>query len=534
MKCFMRRVLPYLLLLAIPVSLYSQFLHSPIFFDDYNFFMLDASGNQEISRFQYNFLSLRSVSIATLAWTKELLGLNLEYFHIGNMIVHCAVCICLFNFIVALSKATHSCDEESGYKCELMALLATLWFALNPVATYAVGYIAQRTILMATLFSILAMHSYVRGIVQGKVAFLWFTVPLYYLAVFSKEQAITLIAVLPLLSVLLTADWRAELKKLWPVYLAISCIAALAILSSRGIFGTVYELSAGELLQGVSNPYPLSMVTQTGLFFKYMVLWIFPNPQFMALDMREFFADSLLSLYLVFVLLFLAWGGVGVWLLKAGRAKGILGFAMLFPWLMFFTELSTVRIQEIFVLYRSYLWGVGIALALPAIVLKWDGKKILTVVLPVLLVFYIASMERLVTLSHPILIWRDSEKLLENRQNVPGASRIYYNHGIALFRNDDYLGAIEKYKKAIELDSRHEFAHGNLGMVYFKQSRWADAIEEFEIAIKVTKEKDKKPVPVYLLQRAQAYEQNGNDVHAQEEYAELCKSMNMGCEKLHR
>ena len=45
-----------------------------------------------------------------------------------------------------------------------------------------------------------------------------------------------------------------------------------------------------------------------------------------------------------------------VTLIWRGGRLGLLGFALLAPWLLFATELSAVRIQEQFVLYRSYLW----------------------------------------------------------------------------------------------------------------------------------------------------------------------------------
>jgi tetratricopeptide (TPR) repeat protein len=177
---------------------------------------------------------------------------------------------------------------------------------------------------------------------------------------------------------------------------------------------------------------------------------------------------------------------------------------------------------------------LGLIFVIPVVVNYWGVKRVVGIAVPVLLVFYMVSMERMMTLSHPILIWEDAEKLVDNRPQVPGASRIYYNHGIALFRNDDYSGAIAKYKKAIEIDPKHELAHGNLGMVYFKLSNWTDAIAEFDKAVALTIEKHKQPIPVYLLQRAQALEQTGDDKRAQKGFEELCKGSRIACDKLHR
>src|SRR6185369_1162385 len=100
------------------------------------------------------------------------------------------------------------------------------------------------------------------------------------------------------------------------------------------------------------------------LFFRYVATWLAPWPGFMSIDVRPSFPDRLLDArYLTAAAAWAAWGAAGTWLLlKRGRA-GLAGFALLFPWLLSLTEYSTVRTQESFVLYRSYLWmSVPIAL----------------------------------------------------------------------------------------------------------------------------------------------------------------------------
>lgn len=68
--------------------------------------------------------------------------------------------------------------------------VAVTLFALHPLAVYAVGYLIQRSILMATLFALLACWAFVRGLQTRSPA--WFTGALlsYLLAVLSKEHAV--------------------------------------------------------------------------------------------------------------------------------------------------------------------------------------------------------------------------------------------------------------------------------------------------------------------------------------------------------
>jgi len=263
------------------------------------------------------------------------------------------------------------------------------------------------------LFGLLAMLAYLHGSVRQKPLWLWMSVPLYYLAVFSKEHAIMLPAVLLALTVLLHDDWRAKLRQRWGVFVALAAIALFVIAAKRGVLGSVYEIDAPEMLDAESGlSYPLSVLTQAWLFFKYAGLWLFPNPAWTSIDMREPFAQSLLSPFALAFVAFLAWGAGAVWLLmKRGRA-GLVGLAMLFPWLMFMTELSTVRIQESFVLYRSYLWAAGACCLLPVLLDKLDKKIASVIVAVVALALFPISMERLSSFSHPLLLWNDAEKLL--------------------------------------------------------------------------------------------------------------------------
>lgn len=72
-------------------------------------------------------------------------------------------------------------------------------------------------------------------------------------------------------------------------------LSVLVILSFRWwLVANPYEQLTGEMLQGELNLpqemlYPLSVLNQLGLFFKYLGLWLLPNPAWLSVDMREAF-----------------------------------------------------------------------------------------------------------------------------------------------------------------------------------------------------------------------------------------------------
>ncbi len=525
-------VLACLLAVAAAV-LYGQFFWNLLVFDDLYFFIQDDFGNQPVDNYHFEFFTLRSLPYATLAWTKSWFGLDLIYFRIGNMALHIGVVLVLYIFLVnVFGQTSNIATSKSVLPPRLAAFFAALLFGLHPVSTYAVGYLVQRSTVMAMLFGLLALWAYSKGSIASKLPWLWLTVPLYYLSVFSKEHAVMLPVVLVALTVLLHHDWRDKLAQRWGIFSSLAVIALWVILSRKGLIGSVYELSANEMLVDAPLAYPLSVLTQTWLFFKYIFLWFFPNPTWMSIDMREPFASEVVSWYLAAGVGFLAWGSVACWLLIKRGMTGLAGFAMLYPWLMFMTELSSVRIQEIFVLYRSYLWAPGALCILPILISRLNGRTAALLLSALALAMIPISMERSVTLSHPLMVWSDAEKLVKDRPNLPGADRIYYNLGTELTNLGDATQAVSKLQLSISLNPEFPESHGNLGAAYYHLEDWSRSMAAFTTAIDLARLQGKPASPRYIDGRAQAYEKLGETTNAQADYREACRLAKRSCDKI--
>ncbi len=526
--------------------------------DDLPFCRTDAQGVLHVLNFQFSPLQLRSLPYATLQWGSELFGPNIVHFRIENMLLHAAVSIALYLFLERLFDAVYGVRGVSKLSSRTMALSAALLFALHPVAIYAVGYLVQRTILMATLFSLLAMSAYILGSIRNSRLWLWASVPMFCLAVFSKEHAVMLPAVLVALTMLLHEDWQQKLKQRWVVLLALAMIMLVVVITKIGVLGSAYEFYAQDMLQkppasvektlDVSIPekvlpvkqsifksnlnYPLSVVTQSWLFFKYVGLWLLPNPRWMSADMREPFASSLLSPYALSLLAYLVWGVGALWLLLKRKRRGLVGLAMLFPWLMFMTEFSTIRIQENFVLYRSYLWIVGASCVLPVLLEGLRKNIAMVVVAVVALTLFPISMERLSTFSHPLLLWDDAEKLVENKLELPGTYRIYYNRGSEYIKIGDYDSAINDLKIATSLNPDWPFSPNNLGLAYALKQEWHLSAEAYGQAIEIADRKKLGINPRPYYGRAVSLEKLGEFEKAKLYYAVSCEYDRVGCEKL--
>jgi tetratricopeptide (TPR) repeat protein len=200
---------------------------------------------------------------------------------------------------------------------------------------------------------------------------------------------------------------------------------------------------------------------------------------------------------------------------------------------MFFTEFSTVRIQESFVLYRSYLWAVGAFFAFPIIFGKVNSQSAASILIVTAIVYFPISMERLATMSHPILLWDDAEKLVVDHKELPGVSRIYYNRGTEYLKVDFYDKAIADLKQAVVLSPKFVEAYGNLGVTYLKKQDWPNAISTFSRAIELTIEKGTQNPAKYYQGRGDAFAGASDLNSAQMDYRESCRLGARSCDKVH-
>ena len=514
-------------------ALYGQFLQNPILFDDLYFFMLGKDGHSAIEQFAApSLLDLRALPYATLAWTANAFGFGLMPFRIENLLLHWSVAVVLALFVLRLYRAVLPAQQDEHTGMMTAVLVVVSLFAVHPLGVYAAGYLVQRTIVMATLFSLLSLWAYLQGL-KGKKSWFWASVALYFMATHSKEHVVMLPAVVVAMTVLVHDDWRGFIRRNSPVFMGYLAVALLTVAQIRGVLGHAYEINSGEMLDGVlpEHAFYYSVLTQSWLFFKYGLLWLLPNPAWHSVDMREPLAQGVFSLYGLALLAYLLYGWVAFRLLfRRGRA-GLIGFALLFPWLMFATEFSTVRVQEIFVLYRSYIWAVGGVIVLPLLLMQLNARLTLLVAVLAGAVMFMMSMERLATFSHPILLWDDAEKLVKDRQSLPGVGRIYYNRGTEWLKIDSLSSAQSDLEIATRLSPKLSAGFGNLGQVYSRTGQNDLAIQAFSRAITLDQEQKASPDFKLYFSRALVYEAQQKWPEASADYQVSCLLAKKGCDK---
>jgi tetratricopeptide (TPR) repeat protein len=369
------------------------------------------------------------------------------------------------------------------------------------------------------LFVLLMLRAYLEGLLRGGWYWMPAAVLFYFAALYSKEHSILAPGVALAMTLLIRKPSAALLKQIAPYAILLALLAAtvIYIAISNGLLGTAYEPNA--ITQGATdlpNIYWLSILTQSWLFFKYLALWLLPDPAWMSVDMREPLAMSFWP-HILGLFAFLAYFCSAVWLLLKQGRKGLLGFALLFPWILFLTELSTVRIQEPFVLYRSYLWMPGLFAALPVVFGWLSSKKAFLLLGGVSLLLIPLTLNRLNTFSSTFLLWDDAEKLVRNKPYVYGAERIYFNLGTELGHLRRYDEAIADFDKAIAAPHPFAFMYANRATAYYMLGRYQEALRDYDRAIALNPDK-----PNFYNGRALTYRALGNSAAAQDDFTKSC------------
>ncbi|EQM66854.1 tetratricopeptide repeat protein [Pseudomonas tohonis] len=409
-----------------------------------------------------------------------------------NLSAHFSVAIVLFIFLRVLMTDFRS--EGDGRSADGVAFAVAAIFALHPLAVYTQSYLVQCSILFSSLFGLLSLLCFWRGMRNGGLA-LWGALLFFVLAIYSKEHVVMLPVVASLLIVLY---WRSGFRfgggiSQVVLVLFLQLLVALAVtLSFKWLLVSPYEQATGEVLEGeLSLPgswlYPLSVLNQAGLFFKYLGLWLMPNPMWLSIDMREPFPSGFSEPGLwIGALAYISYCLVGLRLVWVGGRKGLIGFGLLAPAIMFVTEFSTVRLQECFVLYRSYLWVFGIFLLLALALQKLRTRVVVVTSVALFVLFTGLSIDRLSVMARPLLAWGEAKELMERREPVPtalGAYRIYYNVGVTLSgagRSDE---AIKNYDQTLSRKPSYVPALLNRGILLLERKQWMAAYKDFDVAV---------------------------------------------------
>jgi len=490
---------------------------------------------------------VRMLSYGTFVWIKAILGESWKAQRIVNIGLHIATAFVLYRLVIELLKQTQWNEEtknDKDYTSKLLisAQIGTALWALNPMAVYAVSYLVQRSILMATLFVVSACLCFIFGLQRNQSIWFFASLIFYILGIASKEYAITAVILLVPLYVFIRRPSLQLVLRMLFVSISLALIAGLIFyFRYAGIFVSLFdETSRAFALQleqqtpGISEHlYALSIQNQARFFFNYGAMWFLPYVGWMSIDIRPTFPTSILSWHTLGLLAYISTLSIGVWaVLKRRDAWSLIGLSVLIPGLMFVTEFGTIWVQDPFVLYRSYLWSwcVPIIIATLWFFLSSAMSRQSMYITGVIFAISWSAMtiERIDSLSTATDAWVDAANKVDMNAppNAVGRWRPYlnlsYEHikkgnheealrmaslaeslgepfGWALFNMGESLQQLNQHPNAINSFNKAAIKGFNAPVLYFQKAesevalhRFEDALSNYEKALSLSPNEESK------------------------------------------
>lgn len=465
----------------------------------------------------------RPFTLVMFAIEWQLFGRNPFPGHLINVLLFGLTCVLLYKVLLLLFK--QKVLQNQAY---FIAFAATLLFAAHPVHTEVVANIKGRDEIMTLLGSLGALFFSLKAYNSQKNHWNLAAALLFMAALFSKENAITFLAVIPLAYYFFT---KATLPKIAQQTLWLLIPAVIFLLVRGAVIGWQ---TGGEPMELMNNPFvkiegdryvPFTTSERLATIFftlgKYVQLLIFPHPLTHDYYPRHIeimqFGDWRVLLSLLIYL------SLAVFAVRSLKTKNLFGFGIAF----YLITLSIVsnflfpvgtNMSERFIFMPS----VGFCIAAALLVWKFSARKNenpayekirpgLLLVTLIVLAFGVKTIARnfvwkdnytlfttdvetsvrsaklqnaaageLISKAtkmedeaarRPILL-KAKEHLLKALEVHPNYKNAYLLLGNASNYLEEYEQAIDFYQKALQLDPAYKDAINNLAVTYRNAGRY--------------------------------------------------------------
>lgn len=382
----------------------------------------------------------------------QLWGLTPAGFHLTATVLHAATAVLLYRLGVVLLGDARA------------ALGAALLFAVHPIHTEAVTYLAGRSDPLSALALLMALLAYARGRLPLATA-------AFAAALFAREAAVGLV---PLLVIVDVALGRAPSgRRLWPF---VAVLAAYAAIRIAVVGATPVPMATAGIplwrraltMLPVVVDYLRLLVVPAGLHMERMV------PAATSAVEPRVLAAAVALAALVGAVVALRRRAWPIALGAAWFAVALLPVANLVPLATFMAE------HWLYVPSMGVFLAAGWGLARLAPRIGPHGVTALTAALVVVYGGLTVQRNR---------DWRDARTLFESTvRHAPDSSRAHANLGLAYEQAGERDRARSEYERAIALAGDAPEAagpHSNLGNLYREDGRLDDAERELRAALAV-------------------------------------------------
>jgi tetratricopeptide (TPR) repeat protein len=360
------------------------------------------------------------------------------------------------------------------------ALILALVFAVHPAGSECVNYISSTTSLQCALFYVMAYAAYLRGRDPWDWKWIGISLLAYFLSVASKEEGITLVAMVGITELFLRKD--AFFERFRQALRAVVPFAAVAFALAFWLY--LMHAKEGDESRGFVSPSHYFM-TQWRAYLHYMRLWFWPwdlNADSATWEFSTDFFDPRVIQALIgnLLILIVAWS-------KRAKYPGFL-FGVLWFYVTVSPTSSVVVLAEAVNERRMYLAYVAFAGGVATLLLHaaeaWIQEsaralKIGWIMTSILVGLVIGTQER-------NRVWRNDENLWKDTvEKNPTSGRAHNNLALVYMAQKDFGRAIQHLELCEKYWSRYQYCLLNHGVALDALGRLDEAEKKLREAYQV-------------------------------------------------
>lgn len=499
---FQNKALPYGVIAAFALIAYSNSFTVPFILDDFG----SISNNYAIHQLfdfaaLWKFYANRIVLYFSLSLNYAIHDNAVAGYHITNLLIHILNGILLYMILKKLLALPYFIGKLLSQYGTSIPVIAAILFVIHPMQVNAVTYIVQRTASLAATFYMLAILFFIKYRVQDKLYQLLLTFLFIVIAMFTKENTITIPFMLLLIEFMFfLKDGKTTWYKRILIFLPL--LAAVPIIPGTNLLLKGYSQSDPNVSFKASTSMDRFQYffTELNVIILYIKLMFIPDKQ--NFDYSNDFPMSQTIWdnysYVSFIILSL----IGLFSLYTMKRNRLVSFGILWFFTGLAVESSFISIKDVYFEHRLYFPTAGFIMFLIGIIMYEKKRKLsephllqkpvlfLLVVSLILIPIYTGlTIRRNYIYSDSIRLWSDVVS------SAPGSDRAhsvlatgYLNAYDEKKMNTEYLDLAEQeFKKAIDLYYYNSTAHSNLSKVYLLKGEYQKSIDEAERTLNITK-----------------------------------------------
>ncbi|MBU1864676.1 MAG: tetratricopeptide repeat protein, partial [Candidatus Omnitrophica bacterium] len=433
-----QKIIHSLLLIGVVVICYVNIVHAPFLWDDeslivQNTLIRDLKNIPALFSFhawptEFQDTFYRPLQMISYMFDYKFWKLHSFGYHITNILLHAGNAVLLY-FLLSLLL------QQPG-----AAFVGSIFFAIHPLHTEAISYIAGRADLLVSFFILIIFNIYTRVAYNDRKGRAWYTMFLHIVillclfscAVWSKEIALSIPLIILLWHIFLIGNKKKWLL-CWSV-LGMGCITVgyliLRMHEASVQRFDIYAFSFLERLGVALKAFALYGVLVVAPFQLHMEHLVLPPEQFLSLP----FIGSIFFTVLLVILF--------IYTLKRSKIASV---GLLWYTILLFPVLNFIPLNATFSEHWIYLPSIGLSLGCSVVFVgarRMLSKKVLIVIVVLLaMLFSLRTVLRNRDWQDPVSFY--TQILRYNPNNV----KVLYNLGNIYLKNGRGDEAIKQYEK---------------------------------------------------------------------------------------